>query len=322
MTRLRLSGHPRRRRRRRPGAGAAAGSGRCPRHPRRRADRGNLRRTRCRDRHVAAESGRAPRGPADLPAVLGADTRGAPRQADALLLGHADARSRLDCRRSGARQPGASHQQPRVLVPGLFGDAGRPGARRCDQEQRADPQPVSRRSWSSSSNREDCRRNRSRCSRRGMCTAPSSSTREGSLTVNAGFSAFATPNEEVRRQSALQFETPTPWNEVRHDAYTFRFAMDHLARHQPRVLYLGARRDRRLGARRPLRSRARGAGAQRPVPRAALDVAAVAARLSRHDAHPDHDGPRPRPYAGGLEGPRQRCRRARAKRGWRSCRRR
>ena len=61
---------------------------------------------------------------------------------------------------------------------------------------------------------------------------------EGSLTVNAGFSAFATPNEEVRRQSALQFETPTPWNEVRHDAYTFRFAMDHLARHQPRVLYL------------------------------------------------------------------------------------
>ena len=62
---------------------------------------------------------------------------------------------------------------------------------------------------------------------------------EGSLTVNAGFSAFASPSEDVRRQSALQFETPTPWNDVRHDAYTFRFAMDHLARHQPRVLYLG-----------------------------------------------------------------------------------
>lgn len=61
---------------------------------------------------------------------------------------------------------------------------------------------------------------------------------EGALTVNAGFEAFDSPNEEVRRQSRLQFETPTPWDTVRHDAYTFRFAMDHLARHQPRVLYL------------------------------------------------------------------------------------
>ena len=25
---------------------------------------------------------------------------------------------------------------------------------------------------------------------------------------------------------------------MRHDAYTFRFAMDHLARHRPRVVYL------------------------------------------------------------------------------------
>lgn len=61
---------------------------------------------------------------------------------------------------------------------------------------------------------------------------------EGSLTVNAGFEAFDSPNEEVRRQSRLQFETPTPWDSVRHDAYTFRFAMDHVARHKPRVLYL------------------------------------------------------------------------------------
>lgn len=61
---------------------------------------------------------------------------------------------------------------------------------------------------------------------------------EGALTVNAGFEAFDSPNEEVRRQSRLQFETPTPWDSVRHDAYTFRFAMDHLERHKPRVLYL------------------------------------------------------------------------------------
>lgn len=61
---------------------------------------------------------------------------------------------------------------------------------------------------------------------------------EGALTVNAGFEAFESPNPEIRLQSALQFETPTPWDSVRHDAYTFRFAMDHLVRHRPRVLYL------------------------------------------------------------------------------------
>ena len=60
----------------------------------------------------------------------------------------------------------------------------------------------------------------------------------GVLTINAGFEAFASPTLEVAHLSTLQFETPTPWDTVRHDAYTFRFAMDHLARHRPRVLYL------------------------------------------------------------------------------------
>ena len=63
-------------------------------------------------------------------------------------------------------------------------------------------------------------------------------SKQGELTVNAGYQAFESRTDEVRRQSDLQFETPTPWNGVRHDAYTFRFAMDHLARHKPRVLYL------------------------------------------------------------------------------------
>ena len=61
---------------------------------------------------------------------------------------------------------------------------------------------------------------------------------EGAITINAGFEAFESPDAEVRRLSALQFETPTPWESVRHDAYTVRFAMDHLARHRPRVIYL------------------------------------------------------------------------------------
>lgn len=62
--------------------------------------------------------------------------------------------------------------------------------------------------------------------------------REGALTVSAGREAVDSPDAEIRKLSALQFETPTPWDSVRHDAYTFRFALDHLARHRPRVLYL------------------------------------------------------------------------------------
>jgi hypothetical protein len=61
---------------------------------------------------------------------------------------------------------------------------------------------------------------------------------DGALTVNAGFEAFASPDPIVRQLSLLQFETPTPWSSVRHDVYTFRFAMDHLRRARPRLVYL------------------------------------------------------------------------------------
>jgi hypothetical protein len=60
----------------------------------------------------------------------------------------------------------------------------------------------------------------------------------GALTVNAGFEAFDHPDRQVRELSRLQFETPTPWNSVRHDAYTFGLAMAHLETARPRVLYL------------------------------------------------------------------------------------
>ena len=61
---------------------------------------------------------------------------------------------------------------------------------------------------------------------------------EGRLTINAGFERYDSPDPAVRRLSEQQFLTPTPWDSVRHDEYTFAFAMDHLARHRPRVLYL------------------------------------------------------------------------------------
>ena len=61
---------------------------------------------------------------------------------------------------------------------------------------------------------------------------------KGSLTVNAGFAPFESPDAETAALSRLQMDTPTPWDSVRHDVYTFRFAMDHLRRARPRVVYL------------------------------------------------------------------------------------
>jgi hypothetical protein len=60
----------------------------------------------------------------------------------------------------------------------------------------------------------------------------------GSLTVNAGYEAFDLAWPGARELSLLQFETPTPWNNVRHDAYTFGLAMTHLRAVKPRVLHL------------------------------------------------------------------------------------
>jgi hypothetical protein len=61
---------------------------------------------------------------------------------------------------------------------------------------------------------------------------------EHSLTVNAGFEAFDSTDRRAQELSRLQFETPTPWNSVRHDVYTFQLAMAHLRHARPRVLYL------------------------------------------------------------------------------------
>jgi hypothetical protein len=61
---------------------------------------------------------------------------------------------------------------------------------------------------------------------------------EGATTVNAGVQAYASPAPEMALLSALQSQTTTPWDNVRHDAYTFRFAMDYLKRVHPRVVYI------------------------------------------------------------------------------------
>lgn len=64
-------------------------------------------------------------------------------------------------------------------------------------------------------------------------------SRDGEVYVNAGYAAYEVPDEGLRRLSAAQFETVPPWDSARYDTYTMQFAMDHLARHRPRVLWIG-----------------------------------------------------------------------------------
>jgi hypothetical protein len=81
---------------------------------------------------------------------------------------------------------------------------------------------------------------------------------EGSISSNAGFEPYVHPHPVIQELSKLQFETVTPWDSVRHDVYTFRFAKAHLETFKPRILYLGLgetddwahdrRYDRVLGA--------------------------------------------------------------------------
>jgi len=80
----------------------------------------------------------------------------------------------------------------------------------------------------------------------------------GAITTNAGFEEYPTSDPGVAELNRLQRETVTPWDTVRHDIYTFRFAASHLEKHEPRVLYIGlgetddwahdGRYDRVLGA--------------------------------------------------------------------------
>lgn len=61
---------------------------------------------------------------------------------------------------------------------------------------------------------------------------------EDTLFTNTGFDAYVSDDRVLTALSALQFETRTPWDSVRADAYTFRFALHHLKRYHPDVLYL------------------------------------------------------------------------------------
>jgi hypothetical protein len=61
---------------------------------------------------------------------------------------------------------------------------------------------------------------------------------ERAVTINAGYEPYRHPDARITALNSLQESTPTPWDSVRHDVYTARFAMAHLATYRPQVLYL------------------------------------------------------------------------------------
>lgn len=63
-------------------------------------------------------------------------------------------------------------------------------------------------------------------------------TDPNAFVVNAGYENSESSDPQIRSFNELQNEAPTPWDSVRHDFYTFSFAMDHLRTHHPRVLYI------------------------------------------------------------------------------------
>ncbi len=62
---------------------------------------------------------------------------------------------------------------------------------------------------------------------------------EGAITINAGhepYDLITTP--EMRTLSQLQNEKLSPWDSVRFDYFTVKFAMEHLKKFQPRVMHI------------------------------------------------------------------------------------
>jgi hypothetical protein len=61
---------------------------------------------------------------------------------------------------------------------------------------------------------------------------------EGAITINAGHEPYASIDPEIQVLSKLQTENLSPWENVRFDYFTFRFALAHLKSYRPRVLYI------------------------------------------------------------------------------------
>ena len=62
-------------------------------------------------------------------------------------------------------------------------------------------------------------------------------SKPGSIYINAGYHR-ADDSPRLRELSGLQFRMRTPWDSVRHDYITLHMALDHMRRHNPRVMYI------------------------------------------------------------------------------------
>jgi hypothetical protein len=60
----------------------------------------------------------------------------------------------------------------------------------------------------------------------------------GTLTINAGYEAYDSPDPVTQAWNAAQFEAQTPWDSARHDAATYHLARSFLQSARPRVLYI------------------------------------------------------------------------------------
>lgn len=60
------------------------------------------------------------------------------------------------------------------------------------------------------------------------------------ITINAGFESADWPNLSAKAKwlNTLQQQIPSPWHNVRLDAFTVGFAQEYILAHQPKVIYL------------------------------------------------------------------------------------
>lgn len=63
-------------------------------------------------------------------------------------------------------------------------------------------------------------------------------SKPGSFLVNAGYKAYDSDDREIALLSRIQTQTLSPWNGVRFDYYTTRFALAHMKKFRPRVMYI------------------------------------------------------------------------------------
>jgi len=61
----------------------------------------------------------------------------------------------------------------------------------------------------------------------------------GAITVNAGPAPVDAVDPDTQLLNRMQLLTPTPWDGVRHDAYTFLLAMAHLKTSRARLMFIG-----------------------------------------------------------------------------------